>query len=81
MLKYYNIMFYYSMYRSLIAGLAWVKHSSDPRGPSPVHIRHTCEHGDGLNKFGWIRHDGATFGQQEIIDGSNYKNIAWMFYI
>ncbi len=31
-------------------------------------LRHTCEHGDGLQRYGWIRHDGTSFGQQEILD-------------
>lgn len=53
--------------RSVIAGLVWVKQGSNPQ--SPIDVRHTCEHGDGLNKFGWTKHDGATFGQQKIIDG------------
>ena len=29
-------------------------------------IRHTCEHD--LSKYGWTRHDGTSFGQQEILD-------------
>lgn len=53
--------------RSLIAGLVWVKHSS---GRVPVQIRHMCEHGDGLDRYGWMKHDGVSFGEQEIIDGN-----------
>lgn len=31
--------------------------------------RHWCELGDNLDKYGWIQHDGSTFGIQEIHDG------------
>ena len=31
-------------------------------------IRHTCEQGDGLHKYGWLKHDGVNCGTQEIID-------------
>lgn len=33
-------------------------------------IRHWCEQGDGLEKYGWLQHDGNSFGIQQIIDGS-----------
>ena len=52
------------MYRSLISGAMWFTHQN---GRS-TDIRHTCEHGDHLQRYGWIRHDGTTFGQQEIVD-------------
>ena len=58
----------------------WARQGSNPSQPQ-ILIRHTCEQSDGLSKFGWIKHDGATFGQQEIIDGSkqshdyNYKRV------
>ena len=32
-------------------------------------LRHTCEHGDRLGRYGWVRHDGQSYGQQELIDG------------
>ena len=31
-------------------------------------IRHTCEQGDGLKKYGWLKHDGVNCGSQEIVD-------------
>lgn len=31
-------------------------------------IRHTCEQGDRLSKYGWLKHDGVNFGTQEIVD-------------
>ncbi|XP_046386309.1 mannosyl-oligosaccharide glucosidase [Ischnura elegans] len=32
-------------------------------------IRHWCEQGDNLGKYGWEEHDGRTFGVQTIKDG------------
>ena len=34
-----------------------------------LNVRHTCEHGDGLARYGWIRHDGSSYGQQQLVDG------------
>jgi hypothetical protein len=34
-------------------------------------IRHACEQGDNLAKYGWQKHDGRTFGIQEISDLQN----------
>ncbi|CAI9611293.1 unnamed protein product [Staurois parvus] len=31
-------------------------------------LRHTCEQGDGLARYGWLMHDGVNFGVQEIKD-------------
>lgn len=33
-----------------------------------VNLRHTCEQGDRLQGYGWLMHDGITFGVQEIRD-------------
>ena len=30
--------------------------------------RYSCEQSDHLAKYGWLRHDGSTFGSQEIVD-------------
>jgi hypothetical protein len=27
-------------------------------------LRHTCEEGDKLTRYAWVRHDGATYGRQ-----------------
>lgn len=35
--------------------------------PDPV-VRHDTKQDDGLSKYGWIRHNGVTFGQQTIDD-------------
>ena len=66
-IDYIPVVFLLHLSRSLIAGLVWVKHSS---GRVPVQIRHMCEHEDGLDRYGWMKHDGVSFGEQEIIDGS-----------
>ena len=30
--------------------------------------RYTCEQGDNLPKYGWLQHDGLSYGSQEIVD-------------
>ena len=52
--------------RSLLSGLMWFVYDGQ------FNIRHTCEHGDHLQRFGWVRHDGTSFGQQEIIDNGQW---------
>ena len=48
--------------RSVVAGVMWMTYDGG------FNIRHTCEHGDGLQSFGWLKHDGISFGQQDIFD-------------
>ncbi len=31
-------------------------------------LRHWCDQNDDLKSYGWLKHDGATFGYQEIVD-------------
>ncbi len=31
-------------------------------------FRHWAEQGDDLPRFGWTRHDGVSFGEQEVLD-------------
>ena len=38
-------------------------------GPNNLGLRHWCDQGDNLKRFGWTRHDGETFGDQDIVDG------------
>ena len=64
-------MFVY-LTRSLLSGLMWFVYDGQ------FNIRHTCEHGDHLQRYGWIRHDGTSFGQQEIID--NGERISVMLF-
>ncbi|XP_006011279.1 mannosyl-oligosaccharide glucosidase [Latimeria chalumnae] len=49
--------------RSLVTGLMWMRQSG-----LDVHLRHTCEQGDGLRGYGWLMHDGVHFGVQEVRD-------------
>lgn len=53
---------------SVITGLMW-HGNTDLEGFK--NIRHTCEHGDGLKSYGWVKHDGRTFGHQKIADPAN----------
>ncbi|NXJ87212.1 MOGS glucosidase, partial [Trogon melanurus] len=46
------------------AGLMWLQ-QRDGAG-----LRHTCEQSDGLSRYGWLMHDGRSFGTQEIRDGA-----------
>lgn len=31
-------------------------------------FRHECSEGDGLGPYGWVEHDGVSYGKQEIAD-------------
>ncbi|KAK9824698.1 hypothetical protein WJX72_012475 [[Myrmecia] bisecta] len=51
--------------KSLLIGLMWF----DPDRPdSYANIRHNAQERDGLAKYGWLRHDGASFGRQGLHD-------------
>ncbi|XP_056136142.1 mannosyl-oligosaccharide glucosidase [Lampris incognitus] len=50
--------------RSIVTGLMWMRQFSD----IDVNLRHTCEQGDRLQSYGWLMHDGVSFGVQEIQD-------------
>mmetsp|Transcript_7619 Transcript_7619/g.22485 ORF Transcript_7619/g.22485 Transcript_7619/m.22485 type:complete len:941 (+) Transcript_7619:605-3427(+) len=52
---------------SLLAGLMWF----DPGNGAAAaqQLRHEAQERDGLRKYGWARHDGRTFGVQELLDG------------
>ena len=60
----YRHLTHHTLTRSLIAGAMWFTYDGQ------FNVRHTCEHGDHLHRYGWIRHDGTSFGQQEIVDNS-----------
>lgn len=47
--------------KSLLAGLMWLG-VKDNR----YSLRHTCEEGDKLSRYAWVRHDGATYGRQVL---------------
>ncbi|KAM8878839.1 mannosyl-oligosaccharide glucosidase [Spinachia spinachia] len=50
--------------RSIVTGMMWMRQFAD----MDVNLRHTCEQGDRLQGYGWLMHDGVTFGVQEIRD-------------
>lgn len=52
---------------SIVMGLMW--YSPTRLRPGGDGIRHWCSQSDNLRKYGWIRHDGVSFGEQEIFDG------------
>lgn len=31
-------------------------------------LRHECSEGDGLGPYGWVEHDGRSYGKQDIED-------------
>ncbi|TRY99540.1 hypothetical protein DNTS_020832 [Danionella cerebrum] len=50
--------------QSVVTGLMWMRQFTDLDG----NLRHTCEQGDHLPGYGWVMHDGLSFGVQEIHD-------------
>ena len=38
------------------------------RKQGQLNIRHDCDQGDTSIVYSWLRHDGSTFGEQEIVD-------------
>ncbi|XP_064602223.1 mannosyl-oligosaccharide glucosidase-like isoform X2 [Liolophura sinensis] len=50
---------------SPVVGLMWLTQFTREM-PAPV--RHWCDEGDHLTKYGWLKHDGANFGVQKIED-------------
>ncbi|XP_078485384.1 mannosyl-oligosaccharide glucosidase-like [Ciona intestinalis] len=52
--------------QSLVTGLMWLRQHE--RYQSELPLRHTCEHGDKLLKYGWVAHDGANFGIQDVVE-------------
>ncbi|CAM6010751.1 unnamed protein product [Sphagnum balticum] len=60
--------------KSLLAGLMWLG-LKQGQGSS---LRHTCDESDGLARYSsWVRHDGTTYGRQEIVDGSAHISISF----
>nr|XP_032832732.1 mannosyl-oligosaccharide glucosidase [Petromyzon marinus]XP_032832733.1 mannosyl-oligosaccharide glucosidase [Petromyzon marinus]XP_032832734.1 mannosyl-oligosaccharide glucosidase [Petromyzon marinus] len=51
--------------RSPVAGLMWMEQTAGGRvGP----LRHTCEQGDALARYGWLTHDGRHLGVHEALE-------------
>uniref|UniRef100_A0A131Y4M3 Mannosyl-oligosaccharide glucosidase n=1 Tax=Ixodes ricinus TaxID=34613 RepID=A0A131Y4M3_IXORI len=49
----------------LVAGLMWFSQKLKNQN---LGIRHWCSQWDGLEQYGWVRHDGVNFGVQRIVD-------------
>ncbi|KAL3863051.1 hypothetical protein ACJMK2_004833 [Sinanodonta woodiana] len=50
---------------SPLFGFMWLNQLT---GQMPPPLRHWCDQGDGLLRYGWTKHDGVNFGIQEIED-------------
>ncbi|CAM9649573.1 unnamed protein product [Ectocarpus sp. 13 AM-2016] len=50
---------------SVTGGLMW--HGGDGHNGLPS-LRHECSEGDGLGPYGWVEHDGTSYGKQDIVD-------------
>uniref|UniRef100_A0A8C4NBP6 Mannosyl-oligosaccharide glucosidase n=1 Tax=Eptatretus burgeri TaxID=7764 RepID=A0A8C4NBP6_EPTBU len=50
--------------KSLVTGLMWMEQGQSVPGS----LRHACDQGDDLERYGWLAHDGVNFGQQEILE-------------
>ncbi|KAK5829595.1 glycoside hydrolase [Linnemannia elongata] len=61
---------------TLMTGLMWFG-TQDFSGLE--HIRHGCEERDGFEKYGWLKHDGRTFGTQELKDTRNNVDLTTEF--
>ncbi|PZC73964.1 hypothetical protein B5X24_HaOG208490 [Helicoverpa armigera] len=59
--------------RSPVFGMMWYELAAS----SHKGIRHWCDQNDNLATYGWLRHDGVTFGEQLITD--NPHNITTSF--
>jgi len=49
--------------KSVIAGFMWLNKENSNA------LRHTCEQGDKLDKYGWNFHNGLDYASEQIIDG------------
>lgn len=51
--------------QSPVVGLMWLPQLTQEMPPP---LRHWCNQDDKLPRYGWLAHDGRTFGVQEIVD-------------
>ncbi|XP_052066310.1 mannosyl-oligosaccharide glucosidase-like [Mytilus californianus] len=58
--------------KSPVVGLMWFEQYIDKWKNPVIKIRHWCDQGDYLKKYGWLKHDGKNFGVQEIVE-NNFK--------
>ncbi|KAJ3013924.1 Processing alpha glucosidase I [Thoreauomyces humboldtii] len=59
---------------TLMTGLMWFG-VNEVSGETLKNIRHTCEQGDDLSGYAWQKHDGRSYGSQEIADNLNRVGI------
>lgn len=50
---------------AMVAGIMW--HAGDGRS-NVENLRHECREGNGVGPYGWLEHDGKSFGKQEVTD-------------
>lgn len=43
-------------------------HGGDGHNGGVGALRHECSEGDGLGPYGWVEHDGRSYGKQDIED-------------
>lgn len=68
--------------KSPVVGLMWFEQSLyetvlEWQHPVPK-IRHWCDQGDDIIKYGWLKHDGRNFGIQEIIENKFMFNTSFV---
>ena len=62
---------------AVVAGLMWERArgaAAEGRGGGGAGaraVRHECREGDGVEKFGWNKHDGRAFGRQRVVDATH----------
>ncbi|KAF9384276.1 Processing alpha glucosidase I [Podila verticillata] len=61
---------------SVMTGLMWFG-MQDYHGAD--NIRHGCEERDGFEKYGWLKHDGRSFGVQQLKDTANNVELTTEF--
>ncbi|KAI9095920.1 glycoside hydrolase, partial [Phlyctochytrium arcticum] len=55
---------------TVLTGLMWFG-ASEISGETLRNIRHSCEQGDNLDFYSWLKHDGRGYGHQKIVDSKN----------
>ena len=60
---------------TILTGLVWY-----PTSLGSSFTRHTCEIQDELASYGWIMHDGRTFGHEILVDPHSNMHLEARFY-
>lgn len=61
--------------KSPLFGVMWYEQPSEYTMPR---IRHWCDQGDGLSRYGWVAADGRSFGRQNITEPAAAIRIDWL---